>query len=110
MDNPPALTQSAFVFSAGKDEIDPSPNEEVEKISTSSKMKGPPRKKSKKNQLKNARERANEINRNAVEKLKDIHRMKEGVEKEKRTSNLMKLGRKIHFLEQGAYEQEASNE
>ena len=104
MDNAPAQAQSAFVFSAGEDEIDPSAHEEVEKISNSSKMKGPPRKRSKKNQLKKARELVNTINRNAVEKLKDINRMKEGEEKEKRTTDLMNLGKNIHFLEPRASE------
>jgi hypothetical protein len=100
------------VFPAGEDEIGSSPKDDgVEYIDTGSKRKkGPPRKRSLKSQLKNARAQANEINRLAIDKLGDIHRMKAGVEKDIRMDDLVKLGKEIHFLEPGAEELKAPAE
>ena len=94
------------MFPAGDDEIGSSPKEDaLDYIDTgSNRKKGPPKKRSHKAHLKNARGRANEIARLAVEKLDDIHRMKPGVEKDIRMDDLVKLGKEIHFLEPGAEE------
>ncbi len=78
--------------------IETSTQEDGDYIDSSSRKKGPAKRRSSKVQMKNARERANEINRMAVDKFLDISRMKEGVEKDRRTSSIMELGKEMHFL------------
>ena len=73
-------------------------------------MKGPPKKRSLRAQLKNARSQGSEINRLALDKLGDIHRMKAGVEKDIRMDDLVTLGKEIHFLEPGEEELKAPAE
>ena len=62
-------------------------------------MKGPPRKRSHKAHLKNAREMADAAHRLALDKYDDLQRMKDGKEKDGRNKELMKSGKEMHFLE-----------
>ena len=97
------------MFPEGEDEIGSAPKDDgVEYIDTGSKrMKGPPKKRSQKFQLKNARAQANEINRLAQDKYDDLRRMKDGKEKDRRNEELMNSGKEMHFLEPAAGEPRA---
>ena len=97
------------MFPEGEDEIGYAPKDDgVEYIDTGSgRMKGPPRKRSQKCQLKNARQIADAVHRLSLDKFDDIRRMKGGKEKDLQNEELMKSGKEMHFLEPAAGEPEA---
>ena len=92
------------MFPEGDNEIGSAPKDDgVEYNDTSSgRMKGPPRKRSQKCQLNNARQIPDAVNRLALDKYDDLRRMKDSKEKNRRNEELMKSGKEMHFLEPAA--------
>ena len=87
------------MFPPGEDEIGSAVNDDdVEQIDTSSRKKGPAKKRTKKSQLKDARTRNDNIARGAVERFKDIHRMT-GQAWDKRTEDIVTFGKENFFNE-----------